>query len=212
MTSSQSAAWRSARSTRSAMTRALAHAGDAQAVGHVLEDRLRERVRPLEHHAHAPAHEDRIDVWAVDGLAVELHVPVDRDARDGVVHPVERPQERALAAAAGADEREDAACAWTSMITSWMATFSPYRTVSPLARIFSWGTLPWRTLRLRRPRPGVWGYRARVPCRLCDVRVTSRLGSAMGPDGHSPASGRRSGAACGSLGPCGTITRAPTQR
>ena len=75
-TSSQSAAWRSARSTRSAMRPALAHARDAEAVRDVLEDRLRERVRALEHHADAAPHEHRVDVRPVDGLAVELDVPV----------------------------------------------------------------------------------------------------------------------------------------
>jgi hypothetical protein len=36
-------------------------AADAQAVGDVLEDRLRERVRALEHHADAPPHRHGID-------------------------------------------------------------------------------------------------------------------------------------------------------
>ena len=49
----------------------LAHAGDAKAVRHVLEDALRERVRLLEDHAHVAADEHRIDFRRVDAPAVE---------------------------------------------------------------------------------------------------------------------------------------------
>ena len=48
-----------------------------------------------------------------DVLAVEPDIPLDADTRDQVVHPVERFEERGLAAAGGADEGRDlllAAC------------------------------------------------------------------------------------------------------
>ena len=64
-TSSQSAAACRLSSTRAAqLARSTRHAVDAQAVGDVLEDRLRERVRLLEHHADAPAQRDDVDAAA----------------------------------------------------------------------------------------------------------------------------------------------------
>ena len=78
---------------------------DAQAVGDVLEDRLRERVRLLEHHADAPPQGDDVDARRVDVLAVDEDRAFDPGARDDVVHPVQRPEERGLAAARRADER-----------------------------------------------------------------------------------------------------------
>jgi hypothetical protein len=77
----------------------------ADAVGDVLEDRLRERVRLLEHHADFAAQQHRIDARAVDVPPVHDRGADDARARDDVVHPVQRPQERALAAARRPDER-----------------------------------------------------------------------------------------------------------
>jgi len=67
------------------------HPEDAQAVGHVVVDRLRERVRSLEHHPDAPPHLDRIDPVAVEIDAVVEQAPVDLRARHQVVHPIETP-------------------------------------------------------------------------------------------------------------------------
>ena len=80
---------------------------EPHAVGDVLEDRLGKRVRLLEHHPDAPAQPDDVDARRVDVLAVDLDVSLDARARDDVVHPVERAQERALAAARRPDERRD---------------------------------------------------------------------------------------------------------
>ena len=52
------------------------HAERARAVGDVVEDRLRERVRPLEDHADAAAHLDRVDARRVQVGAVVVHRPV----------------------------------------------------------------------------------------------------------------------------------------
>jgi hypothetical protein len=79
---------------------------DLRAPRHVLEDRLRERVRLLEHHPDPAAHDDGVGV-AVDVLAVHGHLPFDPGVRDQLVHPVEAAEQRALPAAGGADERGD---------------------------------------------------------------------------------------------------------
>ena len=81
------------------------HAVDARAVGDVLEDRLRERVGLLEHHADAGAQLDHVDARVVDVHAVELDRAGDPRDRDGVVHPVDAAQEGRLAAARRADQR-----------------------------------------------------------------------------------------------------------
>ena len=85
----------------------LDQAVDAQAVRDVLEDRLRERVRLLEHHPDAPPQPDDVEARVVDVDAVDEHGALDARARDDVVHPVQRAEERALAAARRADERRD---------------------------------------------------------------------------------------------------------
>ena len=68
-------------------------------------DRLRKRVRLLEHHPDAPAHLDRIDGGGVEVTAVVEDVAVDGGARHEVVHAVEAADERALAAPRRPDER-----------------------------------------------------------------------------------------------------------
>src|SRR5690606_18427849 len=70
-------------------------------------DRLGERVGPLEHHADAPPHLDRVDVGSVERCAVVVHGALAPGARDQVVHAVQAPQDRRLAAARRPDERGD---------------------------------------------------------------------------------------------------------
>ena len=86
----------------------LALAGDAGPERDVVVDRLRERVRALEHHADAAAHLDRVDVRAVEVVAVVGDAPPTPRAGDEVVHAVERAQQRALAATRRPDQRRDA--------------------------------------------------------------------------------------------------------
>ncbi len=86
---------------------AAAEAGDLGAEGDVVVDRLRERVRLLEDHADAPPDLDRIDAEVVQVHAVVEDLPLDAGRVHQVVHPVEAAQQRALAAAGGADERGD---------------------------------------------------------------------------------------------------------
>ena len=83
------------------------HAEDAQAVGDVVVDRLRERVRALEDHPDAAAHLDRVDARAVQVGAVVEELAFDLGARHEVVHPVQAAQEGRLAAAGRADQRGD---------------------------------------------------------------------------------------------------------
>jgi hypothetical protein len=81
-----------------------AHAGD-----HVLRDRHGERIRALEQHPDPAAQVHQIAALPVDAFAVEQHLPLAAEARDLVVHPVQRPQEGALARPGGPEQREDPA-------------------------------------------------------------------------------------------------------
>ena len=94
-----------------ALVEIVLEAEHARPEGDVVADRLRKRVGLLEHHPDAPAHLDRIDPGRVEVGAVVEHRALDRGARDEVVHAVERAQDRALAAAGGADEGRDLALA-----------------------------------------------------------------------------------------------------
>ena len=105
LTSSQSAAPRSARSTRSSIVPVQAE--HLRREGDVVVDRLRERVRLLEHHADPPPHLDRVDVARRRGPRRGRGSARRPCARDEVVHPVEAADERALAAAGRADHRGD---------------------------------------------------------------------------------------------------------
>ena len=87
LTSSHSAASRSARSTRSC--EAVLHPQVARGPGDVVVDRLRERVGLLEHHPDPPAHLDAVDARAVQVVAVVEQLTLEREARDRVVHPVQ---------------------------------------------------------------------------------------------------------------------------
>jgi len=120
LTSAQSAACRSERSTSSAsasLSSRPEQAGDeasvhvavlARAVGDVVSDGLRERVGRLEHHPDALAQLDEVHVAVVQFLAVEFDRPLDAGAVDAVVHPVETAEKRRLPAARGTDERRHA--------------------------------------------------------------------------------------------------------
>jgi hypothetical protein len=91
-------------SSQSAVIERVGHPEDAGAEGNVVVDRLRERVRLLEDHADPLPHFDRIDVGAVEILAVVEDRALHAGGRDQVVHAVEATDERALAAARRADE------------------------------------------------------------------------------------------------------------
>ena len=105
LTSSQSAAPR--RAPLDPLVHRPAQAEHLRGEGDVVVDRLREGVRPLEHHADPAPHLDRIGVRAVEVLAVVEDLAADLDARDEVVHAVQAADERALAAAGRADHRGD---------------------------------------------------------------------------------------------------------
>src|SRR6185437_16627484 len=68
----------------------LSLAMNPRAVGDVLVDGLRKRIRPLEHHADPMPNDDRIDVVAVDVLSVEHDLAGDPGAWREIVHPVDR--------------------------------------------------------------------------------------------------------------------------
>ena len=109
LTSSHSAAPRSACSTFSSSMATLRIAAHAQAVRHVLVDRFRERVGLLEHHADAHAHFDRIDlrIQQIGVVRVQQDLALVAVARIQVVHAVEAAQVGRLAAAGRPDQRGD---------------------------------------------------------------------------------------------------------
>ena len=106
LTSSHSAAPRSACSTFSSSDRHPALAAHAQAVGHVLVDRFGKRVGLLEHHADAHAHLDRVDlrVQQIGVVGIQPDLALVAVARVEVVHAVEAAQVGRLAAAGRADQ------------------------------------------------------------------------------------------------------------
>lgn len=67
---------------------------DAQAVGDVVEDALREGVRFLEYHSDFPAQCNGVDVLVIDVFPAEREITVDACDVDQIVHPVDRAQER----------------------------------------------------------------------------------------------------------------------
>ena len=75
------------------------------AIGDIVIDRLRERVRLLEHHADLCTQLHRVNAFVVDVFAVQEDVAFDTANIDGVVHPVQRTQERGFTATRRADER-----------------------------------------------------------------------------------------------------------
>ncbi len=106
-TSSQSAAPRRDRSTISSSSGLLLDPEQAGAVGHVVVDGLRERVRLLEDHPDPPADLHRRDGRVVQVDAVEQDGALDAGRLDEVVHAVEAAEQRGLAAAGRADEGRD---------------------------------------------------------------------------------------------------------
>src|SRR5439155_16131083 len=83
------------------------HTEHAGSEGDVVVDRLRERICPLEDHPDSPANLDRVDVRAVEILAVVEDLAADLDAGDEVVHAVQAADERALPAARRTDDGGD---------------------------------------------------------------------------------------------------------
>jgi len=80
---------------------------DPQAVGDVVENRFRKRVRALEDHPDAAAQIDHVHRRGVDVLAVDGDGTLDARAGHDVVHPVQRAQERRFATARRPDQRGD---------------------------------------------------------------------------------------------------------
>ena len=81
----------------------------ARAERDVVEDRLRERVGPLEDEADARAHRYRVDIPPIEIDAPVTHVARNAAAGHEVVQAVQATEQRALAGAGRADERDDRA-------------------------------------------------------------------------------------------------------
>src|SRR5271157_3719638 len=80
-----------------------------QAEGYIFENAHRKGVRLLEDHSNMSSHDDRIDAFCVDVLAVKIHLPLEPEAPDEIVHAVEAAEHSALAAAGRSDETRDLA-------------------------------------------------------------------------------------------------------
>jgi hypothetical protein len=65
----------------------------------VVVDRLRERVRLLEHHPDPASHLDGVDLGIVEVYTVVQDLALDTCPLDEVVHPVEAPEHGGLPAA-----------------------------------------------------------------------------------------------------------------
>src|SRR5260370_29547973 len=78
---------------------------DSQAVGHVVENGLGERIGALEDHANAAAKSG--NVLRKDALAIEKDFAPEARAADGLVHAVEGAKEGGLAATGRTNERGD---------------------------------------------------------------------------------------------------------
>src|SRR5581483_6348720 len=89
------------------LVEALLLAVQPGAEGDVVVDRLREGVGLLEHHADPAADLGGVDPVAVDVMTLVLDRAPHPGRRDEVVHAVETPQDRALAAAGRPDEGGD---------------------------------------------------------------------------------------------------------
>ena len=171
LTSSQIAARRSACLDFFLDPHVRAHAADAQAIRHVLEDGLRERIRLLEHHADPHPHLDRVDALRDQVEVVRVQHDLALVARAGrqVVHAVEAAQERRLAAARGADQRRHALLADLDVEALRAPAPCRNRRRGSRARDFMTvpvsdaGTLPGLDGRARRREPAVDRVRRRSP-------------------------------------------------
>ena len=109
LTSSQSCTSRKADSTIASSSRRPAPAGrmDADAEEDVLVDRDRQRVGPLEDHAHRFPQLGERDVRIVDVLAQDRDLAGGRHVAVPLIDAVERAEQRRLTAARGPDQRRN---------------------------------------------------------------------------------------------------------
>ena len=84
------------------------HAVGAGPVGHIVVNAHGERIGLLEHHAHLPPQLVDIHIRREDVLSVVAHRTLDAHAGHQIVHPIQRLEERGLAAAGRPDQGGDA--------------------------------------------------------------------------------------------------------
>jgi hypothetical protein len=88
-----------------ALVHVALHTEVARRPGDVVVDRLGERVGLLEDHPDPPPDLDPVGPAGIHVVAVVEHLTADAEAGDRVVHPVQRADERRLAAAGRPDQR-----------------------------------------------------------------------------------------------------------
>ena len=69
----------------------------AWAIGNIIVDALRKRVRFLKHHANASAQRNRVLFLAIDVLAVQRDLAGDTCCFDRIVHPIQASEKRRFA-------------------------------------------------------------------------------------------------------------------
>ena len=79
----------------------------ARAIGNVVIDAHGKGIRLLKHHAHTLAQKIHVHLRRIDFLPVQRNGASDLAAGHEIIHAVQRLQQRAFAAAAGADEGGD---------------------------------------------------------------------------------------------------------
>ena len=150
-------------------------AARAQPVGDVVEDAHRERVRLLEEHADAAAQLGHVE--AVDVVAVEQDRAAAHRGRGQVDEPVEGAQQRRLAAAGGADQRQHLALAHVqrNLVD---------RELLPVGDAQVLGAHPLH---------GAVALRLRAPCRRAEAGRRHRRAAAVAVAGRRGGDGRGSG-------------------
>src|SRR5215813_4314740 len=77
---------------------------DSEPVGNILKYRSWERIRLLKHHSHPASEQDDIHSRGINVLTIEVDTPLNPRAWNDIIHPVQRAEERGLAAAGRAYE------------------------------------------------------------------------------------------------------------
>ena len=86
---------------------AVGQAMDARAIGDIVIDRFRERIRLLEHHSDSGPKQHRIDLRIIYVGPVDFDPPRHAADIDRIVHPVDTAQECRFAATRGSDKSHD---------------------------------------------------------------------------------------------------------
>src|SRR5271168_4495543 len=91
------------------LLRVALEAVEPQAEGDIVKNAHRKRIWLLEHHSDMAPHDDWIDVACINVLTQEIHLPLEPESLDEIVHAIKAAQNGALAAAGRSDKACDLA-------------------------------------------------------------------------------------------------------